>query len=529
MFFSFAIWSFCFLHIHNRFIQLPIAKIFLNFSAIGLFNFCNFFFWFVILFTEKKILFKLKMLLSIIFGLTLVLIIIQWQSNAVMIINEAKQFSYGWDTLLQPSLWTVIYLGYNYGIAFWGLCILFAYRNRERVSIKGKQANIIFYTLLFLIVTNSIIVTISEWNNSSIPFLGDVIYLMMSGGIVYAITKYQLFSLTPSTAANELIETMSDSVLLVNTHGLIRSINYASLRLFECKRPEIINQPFEQFFNNRQTNGDQLKDIIQKEAFHNLETRCITKNGKETPVLLSSSLMCDKEGIIQGIVCVIRDMTEQRRLEKEIIEVEGREQLRIGHDLHDGLGQHLTGVSLGCKALEEKVSSGTEINAGDVAEINGLIRQATDTVHKLSKGLSPVEMQSGGLILALKELAKATESMFSISCSFSIDESLCLDNEVVATHMYRIAQEAITNAVKHGNADKITISLTQKGDKIVLSVTDNGCGIPDNLMQKQGMGLRIMNYRARITGAALDIHCRDRGGTIVTCTIPHEEVMEIKS
>lgn len=529
MFFSFAIWSFSFIPIHNHFTQLPIAKVFLNISSIGLFNFCNFFFWFVIIFTEKSNFLKSKTLFAGIFGISLILLIAQWQNNAVMVINEAKKFSYGWDTFLQNSPWSAVHLIQSYSLAIAGLCILFVFRKKNKGSIKGKQAYIIIITVLHLVVVNSIIVTISEWNRAAVPFMGDVIYLIWSGGILYTITKYQLFSLTPSTAAKELLETMSDTVLLVDTKGLIKSINSSSLNLFKCKRKEIINQPFEAFFNNGQIGGEPFKDIIQREAFHNLETRCITKNGKETPVLFSSSLMRDSDNAVLGVVCVIRDMTEQRRLEKEVIEVEGREQLRIGHDLHDGLGQHLTGVSLGCKALEGKASSGSGIKAEDVAEITALILQATETVRHLSRGLSPVEMQNGGLVLALQELAKRTESMFSISCIISADESIHWNNEVVATHLYRIAQEAITNAVKHGNADKIDIFFTLENEKIILKIMDNGSGIPDTSERKKGMGLRIMNYRARIIGAAIDVFRRDEGGTVVSCTIPREEAVGSES
>lgn len=529
MFFSFAIWSFSFILIHNRFTQLPLAKLFLNISSIGLFNFSNFFFWFVIIFTEKSNFLKSRLLFLGIFGISLVLLVAQWQKNAVMVINEAGKFSYGWDTFLQGSLWSTVHLAQSYLLTIIGLCILFAFRKKNKGSIKGKQANIILFTVFILIVVNSIIVTISEWNHSSIPFMGDVCYLILSAGILFTITKYQLFSLTPSTAAKELIETMSDTVLLVDTNGLIKNINSASLNLFKCKRKEIINQPFDKFFKNGHIGGEPFKDLIQKEAFHNLETRCITKNEKETPVLFSSSLMRDSDGTIQGVVCVIRDMTEQRRLEKEVIEVEGREQLRVGHDLHDGLGQHLTGVSLGCKALEEKVSSGLEIKADDVADITELILHAADTVHHLSKGLSPVEMQNGGLVLALRELAKTTESMFSISCGISTDESINISNEVVATHLYRIAQEAITNAVKHGSADKIDILLALENEKIILSIIDNGSGIPDKSEQKPGMGLRIMNYRARIIGATMDIYRSDEGGSVVACIIPQKEVMGSES
>jgi signal transduction histidine kinase len=133
------------------------------------------------------------------------------------------------------------------------------------------------------------------------------------------------------------------------------------------------------------------------------------------------------------------------------------------------------------------------------------------------------------LVLALRELAKTTENMFSLSCDITADESIPMSNEVAATHLYRIAQEAITNAVKHGSADKIDIFLASENKKIILSIIDNGSGIPDKSERKQGMGLRIMNYRACIIGATIDIFRRDEGGTVVSCIIPQEEVSESES
>jgi signal transduction histidine kinase len=146
-------------------------------------------------------------------------------------------------------------------------------------------------------------------------------------------------------------------------------------------------------------------------------------------------------------------------------------------------------------------------------------------VHHLSKGLSPVEMQNCGLVHALRELARSTENMFSISCTIFSDSTLHMSNEVATTHLYRIAREAITNAVKHGGADTIDILLARENKKIILSITDNGSGIPDKSERKGGMGLRIMNYRARIIGAIIDIFRRDEAGTVVSCIIPQEEIV----
>lgn len=216
-----------------------------------------------------------------------------------------------------------------------------------------------------------------------------------------------------------------------------------------------------------------------------------------------------------------KEMTERLSAEKEMLEISSKEQIRIGQDLHDGVSQILTGISYMLKTLEKKLSIGA-VQAGqaELAEIAHLVRRAITEIKSLSRSLHPVELEQNGFVAAIRELASNSERFFHIECPSECDESIALTDSATATHLYRIAQEAVHNAVKHGKAKRVEIKLMSSGGHAVLLIKDNGVGMPEQTEKFHGMGLRNMRYRAQIINATLDIE-RDRsGGTIVLCTLP---------
>src|SRR5262245_14866345 len=218
------------------------------------------------------------------------------------------------------------------------------------------------------------------------------------------------------------------------------------------------------------------------------------------------------------VVVLVRDVTDRRRLEKEILEISSREQIRIGQDLHDGLGQHLTGVTFLSRALENKLAALSLPEAADAAEIGQLVLQALSQTRNLARGVFPVELESSGLVQALIELADTVEKLFKISCCFEGDGSILLHDRHLANHLFRLAQEAINNSVKHGKAKRVIIDLRRSGDKTVLSVRDDGVGFSALGLKTNGLGLRIMHYRAQKIGGALEIQSAQNGGTVVSCS-----------
>jgi signal transduction histidine kinase len=205
-------------------------------------------------------------------------------------------------------------------------------------------------------------------------------------------------------------------------------------------------------------------------------------------------------------------------LEKEIIQISNREQCRLGHDLHDSLGQSLTGIAFLSNVLAQKLADKSLKEAGDAARVAELISQATQKIRHITKGLSPVLLESDGLVAALEELASQTEVLFNVSCRFECHKPFSFPDNSRSNDLYRIAQEAVNNAIKHAKAKHISIELIALPTRYVLIIKDDGIGLPPKLKINKGMGIHIMNYRARMIGGVLDVRCRSEGGTVVTCS-----------
>jgi len=217
-------------------------------------------------------------------------------------------------------------------------------------------------------------------------------------------------------------------------------------------------------------------------------------------------------------LAAVRDVSDRETLEKEVVESSSRVQMRIGQDIHDGLGQHLTGITFLSRALERNLAAKKLPEAAEAAEISKLVIEALAQTRNLARGLFPVEVESTRLCQSLRELANTTEQLFSISCTVECDSNLAVNNKNASTHLFRLAQEAINNAVKHGRAHRVGILLGSMGDKAVLRITDDGVGLPPESSRRSGLGLRIMTYRAQKVGGTLELQPGQHGGTMVSCT-----------
>jgi PAS domain S-box-containing protein len=214
------------------------------------------------------------------------------------------------------------------------------------------------------------------------------------------------------------------------------------------------------------------------------------------------------------------DITERKGLEEAILEISAREQRRIAQDLHDGLGQHLTGIAFMSKVLETKLSDKCLPEACEAAEIVKMVNQAIDNTRELARGLHPVAAEPLGLVSALKKWANEVEALFHISCSFRCDNSLAIHDANLATHLYRIAQEAVNNAIRHGKSRNIVIRLSAKNAAGTLTIQDDGEGFPKGPASPPGVGLSIMNYRADMVGGSLKVQPNPDQGITVTCMFP---------
>jgi signal transduction histidine kinase len=216
------------------------------------------------------------------------------------------------------------------------------------------------------------------------------------------------------------------------------------------------------------------------------------------------------------------EIAERERLEKAVLEISERERRSIGHDLHDGLGQHLTGTAFAGQVLCEKLHA-RELpeEESDAWKIVQLVEDGIEKTRRLATGLLLAEIQRDGLVNALKELAADTSLQFRIACTFASVGACDVAENGAATHLLRIAQEAVRNGIRHGGARKIEITLRDDGTQLELGVRDHGKGLPESSSRGAGLGLRIMAHRAEIIGGDFSISSPLDGGTLVTCRINH--------
>jgi PAS domain S-box-containing protein len=315
-----------------------------------------------------------------------------------------------------------------------------------------------------------------------------------------------------------------DAIITINEESEIQSFNRSAERIFGYRADEVMGKSVsmlmpaphrdehEGYVRNYLDTGEKKIIGIGREVVG------MRKDGSLFPLELAVSEV-DIEGqkIFTGVV---RDISERRRMEQEILRISELERRRIGQDLHDGLGQMLTGIGLISQNLARRLRAEGQESAEDVEEIAELIRAADVQARGLAKGLVPVEVEAQGLSAALRQLARNAERLFGIRCTFREYGAASHHDSNVITHVYRIAQEAVSNAVKHGRASEVNITLAWGADHWRLRIRDNGVGFPEKVDGAAGMGVHIMRYRARIVEGNLDIRRGGRGGTVVTCTIP---------
>jgi signal transduction histidine kinase len=214
------------------------------------------------------------------------------------------------------------------------------------------------------------------------------------------------------------------------------------------------------------------------------------------------------------------EMVERQRLERELLDISECERRRIGRDLHDSLGQLLTGTALAGQVLHDRLEARGLSEADDAARVVTLVEEAIDQTRSLSQGLDPVEFDGGGLDEGLRELAHATSAAPNVCCEYRVRGPVDVPDRATATHLYRISQEAITNAIRHGRATHIALRLESQDRRLRLVVDDDGSGLPPPEQRGPGMGLRIMAHRAAMMNGTLEVRTRPGGGSTVVCELP---------
>ncbi len=227
--------------------------------------------------------------------------------------------------------------------------------------------------------------------------------------------------------------------------------------------------------------------------------------------------------VTERTVALTAEMGKREFLEKELLAISEREQRRIGHDLHDSLCQHLTATALAVEVMREKlVEQGRSEAAAEAKNVINLIVESIGLARSLARGLSPVALELEGLMDAFHEMARSTSERFRINCRFECPRPVLIADSAIAGHLFRIAQESVSNAVRHGGADRVSISLTRTDSELQLRIDDNGRGIGNYEPGSKGMGMHIMRHRAQMIGGNVEFHPLPQG-TSVECTLPMPE------
>lgn len=278
--------------------------------------------------------------------------------------------------------------------------------------------------------------------------------------------------------------------------------------------------------------GRSFRDVLPEEAARQLseafETVLETSRPARTELLLKGKDEQKRTYEIRltstngGVLALKRDISERRRLEREVLEISEREYRRLARELHDDLSQQLMGAQYLVRSLRRRLAEEESPHADKLAEISEEIDKAIDYTRNISHGLAAIDVENGhGLDKALRRLAHRVADTFEVACSYESEGPDYPKDETIATHLYRIAQEAVNNAVRHARAGEITIRRRVDDDGLALSIEDDGVGISDEALEGEGgLGLRSIRYRTNLLGAQLSIRRRPEGGTAVTCTLP---------
>jgi len=343
-------------------------------------------------------------------------------------------------------------------------------------------------------------------------------------------TEAQVALAAQGALLTRIIDAIPEHIYAVDTEGRVTMMNRALLRMLERTADAVLGHRLEEFayFSSGAagTSGDDENGRLMKSRRAIIEREVFWRDRDHSQRWTLQSKLPVLDPVSQavtGLVTVSRDITQSRLLEREVLEVTEREQRRIGSDLHDGLGQELTGLSLMIRALQSELEGEKSPHIPQLRRISEVLKDAFASARSVARALAPTNVERGGLHNALQELSRHCTELFGIACVFSgppgVGQSL---SDSASSHVYRIAQEATGNAAKHARPQRIAVTLLPIGAELELSILDDGIGFDASSSDATatGMGLKTMAYRARMLGGSLITTTEPSGGTRVRCRFP---------
>ncbi len=437
-----------------------------------------------------------------------------------------------------------------------GFATATAYSGKEALAwLSAHDADLLLLDLKLQDIDGAELVLKLRKQQNHLPFIiitgqGDervAVEMMKRGAIDYLVKDGQFLEFVPSVVRRAIAEINKDRrlseaeealrkehafstgvlqasgalMMVLDTQGLVVHINQKCESTTGLCAEEVEGKPAWEVFlpeDDRQGGQERFLAALQQPGLKEFESQILTTGGDLRQIAWSLTLLRDTPGSSEYVIASGLDVTDRRHLEQEVLEISGREQQRIGQDLHDGLCQVLAGVEVLTEVLRKRLAQTSASDAQALSTISGYVKEAIKQARMVARGLSPVELDSRGLMSALHELANSTRELFKVDCVFECMVPVLVNDNAKATHLYRICQESISNAIRHGHAKCIWIDLVNEGDLTKLKIRDDGKGITDQAFESSGMGLRTMRYRASTIGATLDIRRAAPKGTQVVCS-----------
>ncbi|MEK6233186.1 MAG: PAS domain S-box protein [Planctomycetales bacterium] len=320
-----------------------------------------------------------------------------------------------------------------------------------------------------------------------------------------------------------VLDTTVDAVIVINARGEIQLFNAAAESMFGYAAEEVLGGPINRLMPapHAEDHDEYVRRYLEtgetKIIGIGREVLGLRKDGSTFPADLAvSEVEVEDERFFTGI---LRDVTEKILLEKEVLRISEQEQRRVGQDLHDGFGQNLGGLTWIAQRLARKLREQDSPDAELAVQLEEGLAESMGQVKSILGGLATVDIKVGGLRSALQQLADKATRRYGVQCDLNSDGDFEVEDATVAHNLYQIAQEAVSNAVRHGDAKQITIALRETESEQVLQIQDEGAGFDVDANETTGLGLRIMNYRAHVIGAELQIESVVPRGTCVRCTL----------
>ena len=306
-------------------------------------------------------------------------------------------------------------------------------------------------------------------------------------------------------------------LLFVDPDGRVERVNSAQLAMVGRKGEDVMGEHVANWFVYPEGAAELLKQLRGRKTVKNFRTQLRHADGSIIHGLIDANGLW-RQNKLRHSRWFVRDISERFALEQEVLLAVDNEQIRFGQDLHDDLCQQLAGIEFLCQRLAGERKLVAKTVPARVLNIAALLRGAIDHARELARGLAPVNAEGKSLMLALRDLAHRTKTMFRCDCRFRCDSPVVLESQLISSHLYRIAQESVSNAIRHGKARWIEIALSRDDGQIILRIADRGTGLPRKPKKKPGIGLRIMSCRAGVIGATLTVRRRSGGGTEVICS-----------